>query len=73
MTASTTQLEADNKAQFLANSDEKVSISSLADMTGFPEDFIKKELLLDDEPVSMNQLRASMLTYLESTVEELQA
>lgn len=51
---------------------EKVSISSLSDMTGFPEDFIKRELLLeDDRKISMHELRQSVLRYLEHTALEL--
>lgn len=50
---------------------EKVSLSSLSELTGFPVDFIKKELLLDEEPVSMNELRASVLRYLEATSEDV--
>lgn len=51
----------------------KVSLSSLSEMTGFPVDFIKKELLLENEPVSMDELRQSVLRYLEMTASEQQA
>jgi hypothetical protein len=51
--------------------DEKVSLSSLSELTGFPVDFIKKELLLEEEPISMNELRHSVLRYLETTAEDL--
>lgn len=47
--------------------DEKVSIRSLSELTGFPVEFIKKELLLDQEPISMNDLRQSMIAYLEQS------
>lgn len=50
---------------------EKVSFSSLSEMTGFPVDFIKKELLLETEPVSMVELRKSVLRYLEVTAETI--
>ncbi len=50
---------------------EKVSFSSLSEMTGFPVDFIKKELLLETEPVSMVELRKSVLRYLEVTAESI--
>ena len=46
---------------------EKVSLSSLSELTGFPVEFIKKELLLDQEPISMNDLRQSMIAYLEQS------
>lgn len=48
------------------NEHEKVSLSSLSELTGFPVDFIKKELLLEEEPVSMSDLRQSVLRYLEA-------
>lgn len=51
----------------------KVSLSSLSEMTGFPVDFIKKELLLENEPVSMHELRQSVLRYLETTAADFQA
>jgi hypothetical protein len=52
-----------------SSTEEKVSFSTLSEMTGFPVEFIKKELLIDEEPVSMSQLRTSMAAYLESTIE----
>jgi predicted transcriptional regulator len=55
----------------LSDDDEKVSFASLSELTGFPVDFIKKELLLDEEPVSMNELRRSVLRYLEATSGEM--
>ena len=51
--------------------EQRVSISSLSSLTGFPVEFIKKELLVDDELLSMKQLRNSMLTYLESNSQVL--
>lgn len=51
----------------VAGGDEKISISSLSELTGFPVEFIKKELLLDQEPISMNDLRQSMIAYLEQS------
>ena len=50
---------------------EKVPLESLSELTGFPVEFIKKELLLDEESLSMNDLRKSMAVYLENTVHEL--
>ena len=46
-------------------------LESLSELTGFPVDFIKKELLLDQESLSMEDLRKSMVNYLENTAEEL--
>jgi len=73
MTANTTGWQAESKMNLTGNADEKVSLSSLSELTGFPVDFIKKELLLEKEPLSLNELRTSMMAYLESTVEELKA
>lgn len=50
----------------IADRFSKVPISSLAELTGFPSEFIKKELLLED-PTSMQALRVSMARYLNST------
>lgn len=51
--------------------EEKVDLSSLSDLTGFPLDFIKTELLLKEDQLSMGELRKSMASYLENTKEEL--
>lgn len=50
---------------------EKVTLASLSELTGFPVDFIKKELLIDHEPVSLSELRKSMMAYLEATDKEM--
>ena len=45
----------------------EVSLSSLAEVTGFPVDYIKRELLLSgEEELSMEELRAKVLAYLNS-------
>ena len=44
---------------------EKVSLGKLAQLTGFPEDFIKKELLLDDDSFSLSELRECAARYLD--------
>ena len=54
------------------DSSEVVELSTLSKMTGFPVDFIKSEILVDQEKISLDQLRASMVTYLESTNELFQ-
>ena len=51
--------------------DVKVSLSTFSEMVGFPVDFIKKELLIDGEELTMEDLRKSMLTYLENKNEYL--
>lgn len=47
--------------------DKKVPLSSLSELTGFPVEFIKKELLLKGEELSMSDLRSSMISYLETS------
>ena len=51
--------------------DVKVSLTSLSEMVGFPVEFIQKELLLEGDELSMQDLRRSMLTYLENKNEAL--
>ncbi len=46
-----------------------VTLSSLAGLTGFPVEYIKKELLLEGDFISMKDLRSTMLTYLNKTME----
>lgn len=54
------------------NQEQKVvPLESLSEMTGFPVDFIKKELLLKEDELSMEDLRKSMASYLENTIQEL--
>lgn len=52
--------------------DQKVPLSSLSELTGFPVEFIKKELLLEGEELSMSELRTSMISYLETTAQEVE-
>jgi hypothetical protein len=49
----------------------KVPLESLSEMTGFPVDFIKKELLLESKELSMADLRKSMMDYLENAHKSL--
>ena len=44
--------------------EELVSLDKLSQLTGFPEDFIKKELLLDDDTLSLSLLRKHVTHYL---------
>lgn len=47
------------------SSEEKVvSLSSLSDLIGFPEDFVKRELLIKDESVTIEELRQMTISYL---------
>jgi predicted HTH domain antitoxin len=51
-----------------ATQDEAVSLGKLSELTGFPVDFIKRELLLDSETdLSVEELRAKVLSYLDSS------
>lgn len=45
-----------------------VSLGSLAELTGFPIDYIKRELLLEGEQdLSVEELRAKVLAYLDAS------
>lgn len=50
-------------------SETVVSLGTLAELTGFPVDYIKRELLLDgenEEDMSVEELRTKVLAYLDS-------
>lgn len=48
--------------------EEGVNLATLAELTGFPVDYIKRELLLsDDQELSMDDLREKVLSYLDSS------
>lgn len=50
-------------------SDDVVSLGSLAELTGFPVDYIKRELLLEGESMeemTVEELRKKVLAYLDS-------
>ena len=44
---------------------DRVSLGRLSQLTGFPEDFIKKELLLEGDSVSLSLLRERVANYLD--------
>lgn len=50
---------------------KKVPLKSLSEMTGFPVEFIKTELFLKDDELTISDLRESMLSYLEDQKELL--
>lgn len=56
---------------------EMVTLKSLSDLTGFPVKMIKEELFsdaqLDEETVSLDDLRSAMMTYLDQTMLEEQS
>jgi hypothetical protein len=48
-------------------SSEAVSLGSLAALTGFPIEYIKRELILDgEEDLSVEELRKRVMAYLNS-------
>ncbi len=49
----------------------KVNLSSLSKMVGFPLDFIKSELLVENNEMTLSDLRSSMTTYLEKVNVEI--
>jgi hypothetical protein len=59
--------------QSMKSSDEKngkVSLETLAKMTGFPVDLIKEEIFKGEgeDQVSLEALRSAMLSYIDSTM-----
>lgn len=63
----TTNLNENNDC---SQNDAKGRLMELAELTGFPANYIKKELVLDSDNPSMDDLRESMLTFLKSTMEK---
>jgi len=49
--------------------EEGISLEQIALLTDFPEDFIKKELLIDGQEISMKEFRLKVLEYLEKTIQ----
>ncbi len=47
---------------------EKVSLDSLSKLTGFPVNYIKKELLIEDNEISVESLRSFARDFLNSTM-----
>ncbi len=44
---------------------EKVSLNTLSDLAGFPLEFVKRELVLQEDEISLDKLRSSILDYLD--------
>ncbi len=59
-----------NTQQEVSGTNEKISLGKLSELTGFPEDFIQKELMLNGENFSIEALRETMLSYLETSMGE---
>jgi hypothetical protein len=47
-----------------------ISLDSLAKMTGFPSELIKKELLISDDHLSMTDLRTTMMKFLMKSIKD---
>jgi hypothetical protein len=52
------------------STETKVDLAELSEYTGFPIEFIKRELLIKSDMVSLDELRSSMSAYLDSVVME---
>ncbi len=54
----------------LADRNGKISLETLAKMTGFPVEMIKDEIFQGkgSEDISLEELRAAMLSYIDSTI-----
>ena len=50
---------------------ERISLQYLAELTGFPVDYIKEELVLEDDELPIQDLRKSMMNFLDSTMKEI--
>lgn len=56
------------------NENEKVTLKSLSDLTGFPVEMIKSELFngssINEDEVSLSDLRHAMMSYIDETMLE---
>ncbi|MFZ8934301.1 MAG: hypothetical protein ACO20H_07155 [Bacteriovoracaceae bacterium] len=50
---------------------QNVRLDSLSNLSGLSEDLIKQELSVDVDNMTMNDLRLSMLKYLDKTFSEI--
>jgi len=50
--------------------DELIPLDSLSELVGFPVEQLKEELELDSDEISLENLRESVLKYLDLTMEE---
>lgn len=59
------------KDHSLGHEDQKIELNDLANLTGFPKEFIQSELSLSSaREVSMKELRISMLHFLDTKLGE---
>jgi hypothetical protein len=50
-----------------STNEEGVSLQTLSELTGFPVDYIQRELVLsNEEELSVDELRKKVLSYLDS-------
>ncbi len=54
----------------LSDKKERISLETLSKMTGFPVEMIQDEIFQGkgSEEISLEELRAAMLTYIDSTI-----
>jgi hypothetical protein len=54
--------------EILSQKKDPISLVDLSELSGFPIESIKLELGLDDDDISLEELRKKMLTFLDSTM-----
>lgn len=54
--------------EILSQKKDPISLVDLSELSGFPIESIKLELGLDDDEISIEELRKKMLTFLDSTM-----
>ena len=50
-----------------------VDLDEFSKMAGFPSQFVKKELMVSEEKISLNELREKVLSYLDQEASELES
>jgi hypothetical protein len=59
-----------NTSEENSRTEEPISLEKIAFLTDFPEDFIKKELLLDGiTEITMSEFRKKVLDYLDRSMD----
>jgi hypothetical protein len=62
---SSSQIEHNEVVDGTANT-SNISLDSLSKLVGFPADYLKKELLVEGNDISLSELRTRMLSFLEN-------
>ena len=52
--------------------ESRVSLADLSELSGFPTDYIKRELAIDTDDVNLKDLREVMISYLKDTFGDLE-